>query len=250
MPSTSLASPHLPSPAPSPNHRSMSLSSESSAAYGAPSVRSTNSNVSDTYTIPVSLGQGTVGTLYKAPPHPVMVIFTQNPTTGRPAIVAIRIDQDTAVNPERCNCRQSGRAGTECPITAVERNKGKDKMVARRFESTGRDAEWPLAEFTAALADGSIWARAEDEDWKNMVRVSFLFENGAKDRAAFGGTPNVCRCKAKRDGEVLACLKAGHGGQYGEVHELRRRQMLEFHDAKYENQKHNVVHGRRDDVRR
>jgi len=228
----------------------MSISSGSSAVHGAPSISSVSSTASDTYTIPVSLGQGSVGTLYVAPSHPVVVIFTQDRVTGKPAIVAVRVDQDTAINPERCNCRRAGRAGSECPITAIERNKSRDKLVARRFESTNREAEWPLAELTAALADGTIWSKTDDRgEWRDLVRVSFLFENGPKERAVFGGTPSECKCKTKRDGELLACLKAGHGGLYGEVRELRRRQMLEFHDAKYESQRHNIIYGRRDDVR-
>jgi len=218
----------------------MSVSSGSSAA------RSTNSNASDnTCTVPISLGLGAVGTLYVPPTHPILVIFTQDPTTGKPSIVAVRIDQDTAVNPERCNCRQSGRAGSECPVTAIERNKGRDKLVARRFEPKGPDAEWPLAELAAAIANGSMW-RTEDDSCKNLVRISFLFENGPRDRAVFGGTPSECRCKAKRDGELLACLKAGHGGLYGEVRELRRRQMLDYHDAMNESRRRNVVQGRKD----
>ncbi|GKT81395.1 hypothetical protein ColTof4_13818 [Colletotrichum tofieldiae] len=96
-------------------------------------------------TATVSIGGQTTGTVHRRPLKPMLMLFTQNPQTGALAMVTIDIDEDTEVNPDRCNCRQSGQDGSSCRIAAIEQSRGKAEMSVRRFESRDGDMDWNLA---------------------------------------------------------------------------------------------------------
>lgn len=221
----------------SATNRSYSVSSAVSSAVS----NTSNSSGSDSHTIVVSTGSSTTGFLHRRPPKPMLVFFTQDPQGGQLAFVTVQIDEETAVNPERCNCRQSGRAGAACPIAAVERKKGDADLEARRYELSrpGGEMDWNLGR----LALNNPESSSDASSWAGLRRVSIMFPQAA-DRAVFGGTPNQCQHRGKNltVGELAECLKLGHRGLWGEVQEHYRKKGNEYHDARFKGQKH-VVNG-------
>lgn len=115
-------------------------------------------------------------------------------------------------------------------------------LASGRGGVSNSDAEWNLARMAAN--------RPEDKDtfWRDVRRVSLMFPS-AGERAAFGGTPNVCHCKTKTAGDLSNCLKAGHKGVYGQVQEFWRKQAHESHQIRFESQKQVVKGQMRDDAR-
>lgn len=218
--------------------RTNSVSSAVSSAVS----NTSNSSGSDSHTVVVSTGSSTTGFLHRRPPKPMLVLFTQDPKSGELSFVTVQIDEKTAVNPERCNCRQSGRAGAACPIAAIEREKGDVDLDARRYELSrpGGEMDWNLAR----LALNNPASSSDSSSWSNLKRVSIMFPR-PEDRALFGGTPNQCNCRNKKNltvGELAECLRLGHKGLWGEVQEHYRKKGNEYHDVRFKGQKH-VVNG-------
>ncbi|KAF7561449.1 hypothetical protein G7046_g2690 [Stylonectria norvegica] len=217
--------------------RTFSISSAFSTA-----ARSTTSNSSgsDGKSTIISTGSRTTGLLHKRPPKPMLVLFTQNPKDGQFSFVSIQIDEETAVNPDRCNCRRSGRDGASCPIAAIEKRKGDANLSARRYEASrpgGGETDWNVAR----LAVNNPSSTNDTNNWAGLKRLSIMFAESSA-RATFGGTPNQCHCKIKKEGDLKDCLKAGHRGLWGEVQEYYRKQGNDYHQARYGTQKH-VVNG-------
>lgn len=169
----------------------------------------------------------------------MLVLFTQNLQGDRFSFVTIQIDDETSMNPERCDCRKSGRDGASCEIAAIEKNKGRATLAARRYEQSTSDGEmdWNLAR----LALNNPASTSSSTNWPNLERLSIKFPN-PQARSYFCGKPNECHCKLKKEGEVLKCIKAGHRGLWGEVQENYRKQMNNFHKQRYEGRSH-VVYG-------
>ncbi|KAI9152034.1 hypothetical protein HJFPF1_09254 [Paramyrothecium foliicola] len=217
------------------NERSASISS----AVSTPVSHATSSSSSNGHTIVVPTGAHTTGFLHRRPPKPKLVIFTEGTKDGQLSMVSIDIDEETAVNPERCNCRRAGKDGSSCPIAAIERRKGDANLEARRYEtsSTSAGSEWNVAR----LAINNPASSDDVTTWSRLRRLSIMFPR-PEDRITFGGTPNQCRCRIKNEGELSQCMRLGHRGLWGEVQEHYRREMNKYHAARYEVQKH-VVNG-------
>ncbi|KAK2055404.1 hypothetical protein LY76DRAFT_520520 [Colletotrichum caudatum] len=221
--------------------RTFSVSSNISATT-CPSNNS--SSGSEARTVTVSIGGYTTGTVHRRPPKPMLVFFTQNTKTRKPSMVAVDIDEDTEVNPDRCNCRRSGRDGLSCHIAAIEQNQGNVDMSVRRFESRDGDVDWNVARLALGRRGEEEYA---DAAWKNVRRISIWFPT-PQDRAKFGGTPNMCQCSARTEADLSACLQRRHKGLLGLVRESGRQQLNEYHRARFASQ-HDVVRGTRDDFR-
>lgn len=216
-----------------------------SSNYSATTSPSNNSSSgSDAHTVTVTIGGHTTGTVHRRPPKPMMVLFTQNMQTGKRALVTIDIDEDTDVNPDRCNCRRSGRDGSSCQIAAIEQNRGNTELSVRRYESRDDDMDWNLAKLALGRRGEKDYAAAV---WKDVRRISIMFPT-SQDRAKFGGTPSICQCSAKTEAELSKCLKDKHKGLLGFVRESGRQQLNEYHRVRFESQQ-DVVRGMRDDYR-
>ncbi|KAM0218492.1 hypothetical protein ACHAQD_006875 [Fusarium lateritium] len=213
------------------NGRSFSISSGISS--------NSNSSNSDVRSVSISTGTNTTGLLHKRPVKPMLVIFTRSRQDNRFSFVTVQIDDETNMNPERCNCRRSGKDGASCDIAAIEKKKGDAPITARRYEQSTSDGEmdWNLAR----LALNNPAATTDNVNWPNLKRLSIKFPT-AHARAKFCGTPNVCHCKIKKEGDLLKCIQEGHRGLWGEVQENYRRQMNSFHKQRYESRSH-VVYG-------
>ncbi|KAM0521412.1 hypothetical protein ACHAPS_006461 [Verticillium nonalfalfae] len=137
----------------------------------------TSSSGSDAHTVTVSIaGRTTGGTLHRRPPKPLLVLFTENPQTGKRSFVALPLDDENAViNPARCHCGRAGRDGAACTIAALEKREGRVDLEARRFESTNGEADWNVAK----LALGRREERGYDEAiWRNLRRLSINIKGG------------------------------------------------------------------------
>ncbi|KAK2017260.1 hypothetical protein LZ32DRAFT_577338 [Colletotrichum eremochloae] len=220
--------------------RTFSMSSNISATTSPPSNNS--SSGSETRTATVSIGGYTTVTVHRRPPKPMIVFFTQDPRTGQPAMVTVDIDEDTKVNPDRCNCRRSGLDGSSCHIAAIEQNQGETDMSVRRFESRDGNVDWNVAKLALGRRGESEYTNAA---WKDVRRISICFPT-PKDRDMFGGTPNACRCSVRTEPELKECLNRRHKGHLGLVREAGRRQLNDYYQARFASQ-HDVVHGMRDD---
>ncbi|KAF7553918.1 hypothetical protein G7Z17_g3277 [Cylindrodendrum hubeiense] len=216
-----------------------SLSVSSAVSISAVS-NTSNSSGSDVRSTTISTGTNTTGLLHRRPPKPMLVLFTQNPQDGKTSFVTIQIDEETSVNPDRCNCRRSGREGTNCPIAAIEKRNGDADLAARRYETTsltGGEMDWNIAR----LALNNPASTSNSATWEKLKRLSIMFPDGSP-RAAFGGTPNQCRCRARTQGELTDCLNNGHKGLWGKVQEVYRRQANAYHQTRYGAQQQ-VVNG-------
>jgi hypothetical protein len=169
----------------------------------------------------------------------MLVLFTQSFETGKLSFVTVQIDEDTNLNPERCNCRKSGKDGAACALAPIEKRKGDANLAARRYEPSPSDGEmdWNMAR----LALNNPVAASDDVNWPNLKRLSIQFPNFTA-REKFVGTPNKCRCKIKKQGELQKCIQEGHRGQWGQVQEFHRRDVNKFHKEKNEGRQH-VVYG-------
>lgn len=200
---------------------------------------------SDT-SITVSTGAHTTGILHRRPPKPMLVIFAENPRDLGRCIVSIQIDEETTINPARCNCRRVGRDGSACRIATIEQRDGDANLDARRYASPSRpsqvsDSSWNVAPVALDCCRASSNTAAATAVWPDLKRVSITFPH-PEDRFKFGGTPNQCQCKIKTEGDLQNCLCMGHRGLLGEVHEFYRKQRNDYHKARYEGQQ-DVVHG-------
>jgi hypothetical protein len=232
------------------SHRATSTARSGSMSSSVSIALSNSSSSGSDHTTSITTSPGATGNLYRRPPKPMMVLFTQRESTGQMSIVTIAIDSETTVNPERCNCRRAGPDGSSCNTAVIERRNGKSKLEARRYEtSTGHDnpsfsgvgrtgdTDWNLAR----LAIGNPASISDANAWPGVRRLSIMFPHH-DDRARFGGTPNLCHCRVRTVAELRNCLGAGHKGYMGEVQEFYRKQANNFHQERYESQKH-VVNG-------
>ncbi|KAL0929666.1 uncharacterized protein CTRU02_215309 [Colletotrichum truncatum] len=223
--------------------RTFSVSSNVSTT---PSLSPSNnsSGNSEAHTLTVSIGGNTTGTVHRRPPKPMIVLYTQNRATRRLALVTVDIDEDTEVNPDRCNCRRSGKDGASCTIASIEQKRGTENMAARRYESRNGDTDWNLAKLALGQRGEREYAAA---NWKNVRRISIMF-TAPGERAKFSGTPNMCQCGTRTEAELAGCLKKQHKGHLGLVREFGRQQLHNYHQARFASQQ-DVVRGMRDDYR-
>lgn len=221
------------------SRRAQSISSNvSNSAFS-----NSNSSGSDAHTLTISTGSNTTGYLHQRPLKPRLVLFTQNPKDGQRSFVSIDVDDETTINPERCDCRRSGKEGARCAITSIERRKGSANLEAKRYKTSRmrEELDWNLARlasnssFLSSASPSLAAASTEGEEtaWPNVKRVSFMFST-PQARAKFGGSPSECRCVNRTNGELKECLRLGHKGFLGEVQEYHRIQMNNYHQVRYE----------------
>jgi hypothetical protein len=75
---------------------------------------------------------GSKGYLHQKPLRPTLVIYSrERDGLRRPAITCVKMDDETQVNPERCDCRKG--VNSTCVITAIERSKGGSVLHAQRY---------------------------------------------------------------------------------------------------------------------
>jgi hypothetical protein len=198
-----------------------------------------NSSSSEVQSVCVSTGTNSTGLLHKRPVKPILVVFTQSLQGDKFSFVTIQIDDETNMNPERCDCRKSGRDGASCEIVAIEKKKGHSTVAARRYEQSNSDGEmdWNLAR----LALNNPASTSGSANWPNLKRLSIKFPN-PQARAYFCGTPSLCHCRVKTEADVRKCIRDGHRGLWGEVQESYRKQMNNFHRQRYEGRSQ-VVYG-------
>lgn len=213
--------------------RTFSISSDISQARS-----NTSSSGSDAPTVTVTTGGNTTGTLHLPPTRPMLVLFTQDPTTNRLALVAFPLDEETGVNPGLCFCSRSGRDGASCRIASLQKRGGKSEMEARRFESSAGEADWNIAKLARGWRDPKTGSSGA---WKGVTRISIEFPD-AEARAKFAGTPNLCGCKIRLESDLKACIEKNHRGLIGEVQERFRRDAIKYHKARAQAQ-HVVVNG-------
>jgi hypothetical protein len=175
------------------------------------------------------------GYMHRKPLKPMLVLFlkgqdAQSPQGSRFAFITVQIDEDTAVNPERCEC--GTRARTVCRISSIERDKGSKQLIAQRYE-TGNSAYWDVTALSTAKQNGSQAPRFED-----LRRVTIQFAS-AEIRDTFGGTP--CCCQLRTNGDLRNCILSRHQGLFGEVKQLGRRALQEWNER--QNNRNNVVMG-------
>ena len=227
--------------------RTLSFSSGTTQASAVASSRNSSDNRSSIgstgqHTIAVSVGPGRVGHVFTMPTAPLLVLFTRDRVQGTLALVTIKLDEKMGLATERCNCRKSGAEGDRCTIAALERDKGKSKLEAFRFDARDGEENWNLAQLAAGRR------RSPESQWRNVMRVSIAFES-AEDRAIFSGTPNRCRCKMRQSKDLKACFQAGHRGKLGEVQEWHRRMVSASVQAQQETMKEVIVEMGEDDYR-
>ena len=224
-----------------PSSRSLSVSSTRHSVFSDTS----SSTSSDTRTF-VTTGTSAVGVLHRAPVKPLLVLFTQDQTSGHVSMVAIKLDEDTDINPERCNCRRGGSEGKRCKILSIEKGKGSSSLDARRWNSKGWNVA-PVALSSKSHIDANGLERnlggadSENSVWPNVKRITLTFPT-SDERVKFGGKRNECSCKVRTNKELQWCLTSNHRGLWGEVKDFHRKQGVEYHESRYGGQQ-SVVWG-------
>jgi hypothetical protein len=167
------------------------------------------------------------------------------------------MDDETQVNPERCDCRKG--VNSTCVITAIERSKGGSVLHAQRYVASEqlegfdvgflgvtRRKEYPhcayegLKRISIAFRDTKGWFPFLSflfyvviNIWglyalrRDTVCVANRMSMVRSERQIFGGL--ACRCKVVTQGELNACIKAGHRGLFGEAREKGRQELREYH---------------------
>ncbi|KAF2114097.1 hypothetical protein BDV96DRAFT_109269 [Lophiotrema nucula] len=138
---------------PSSGHTSDSLST-----FGAPSVIS----MSSAHTQRVSLGSTVAGIEFRKPEPPLLVLFLKSTEGGRLSFLAIELDEETAVNPNSCDCRSTRKS---CKVSVLERLR--KPLLARRYHAENGLHEWNLA------AIGEHWS-SETASPTNVEKMYWL----------------------------------------------------------------------------
>ncbi|KGQ01953.1 hypothetical protein PAAG_11346 [Paracoccidioides lutzii Pb01] len=163
----------------------------------------------------------TNGVLHQKPIRPALVIFSRNAIgSNKLAITSIRIDEKTAANTERCDCR---KANNSCVITSVEQSKGKSYLEAERFV-----AKEGLEDFDVGNLGFARRKEYPHAEFKGLKRVSISFRS-SDERKSFAGYK--CGCKSNTWGNLNKCIGAGHQGILGEVKAVGQQELRAYHRA-------------------
>ncbi|KAK2616567.1 hypothetical protein QQS21_000390 [Conoideocrella luteorostrata] len=199
---------------PTPYYQSRANSIASSLSTAAVSFKSWSSSGSDdTISLKVDGVAATAGygVIRPCPRNPLLVLFTRSPDSSKPkrSIMAIKIDDETRTNPERCNCQKT----RTCRIAALEQRHG--RFHAQKLEHS---AKWNLLPLVTA------------PDWGGLLRVSILFPT-VEARERFSGSH--CECKMATESDIDTCLSKLHQGLLGIVRVLYRRQMIMWQEQRH-----------------
>ncbi|PGH05874.1 hypothetical protein GX51_02653 [Blastomyces parvus] len=222
---------HSSSTAPSDSSRGSLGSRDHELGRSFPSLTPYSSQRSTTMTsISSKTSQSTVtvlnmgdtnGFLHQKPRRPLLVIFSRSIVGANElAITTIKIDDKTAVNIERCDCR---KANSSCAITAIEQAKGTSSLQAQRFV-----AKEGVAEFDVAGLGFTRRKEYPHAAFKGLNRISISFKN-PHERKSFGGYK--CSCKLDTWGNFNNCIGSGHQGIFGEVRAIGQQELRAYHQA-------------------
>jgi hypothetical protein len=150
----------------------VNFSTTTSANVGkrkTPSVATNSSSLSRstvTSVTTISTGCSSKAHLHSKPDKPLLVIFLKSrDSSAKLSLVAIQIDDRTAVERERCKCRTSN---SQCRTSCVERKRS--DLVARRWYADDGLSGWNLARL-------GLDQRSESGGkFENVQRVSLTFE--------------------------------------------------------------------------
>ncbi|OJD17417.1 hypothetical protein AJ78_02489 [Emergomyces pasteurianus Ep9510] len=163
----------------------------------------------------------TNGFLHQKPKRPTLVIFSRSSIGANElAITSIKIDDKTAVNAERCDCR---KANSLCAITAIEQAKGNASLEAQRFVAKNGVEDFDVGKL--GFTRRKEYPHAE---FKGLKRISISFKN-PHERKLFGGYK--CPCKSDTWGNLNSCIGAGHQGIFGEVRAIGQQELRAYHRA-------------------
>ncbi|PGH13060.1 hypothetical protein AJ79_03897 [Helicocarpus griseus UAMH5409] len=159
--------------------------------------------------------------LHQKPSRPTLVIFSRSVVGNNElSITSVKIDDGTAVNTERCDCR---RAISSCAITAIEQNKGKYTLESQRYV-----AKKGLEDFDVGRLGFARRKENHGAQFKGLKRISISFKD-ANDRKLFGGYK--CHCKSDTWRDLYKCIGDGHQGILGEVKAIGQKELRAFHQA-------------------
>lgn len=210
-------------------------------SYSISSTATSTSSGSDGKSVTISVGSRGECVLHRRPPKPMLVLFTRNFENGQFSFVTVQIDENTSINPDRCDCRTSGRSGGSCRIAAIEQRKGSENLSARRYESSAPPesggGDWNMAR----LALNNPASTSTKAMWPKLQRVSIEFHS-SRDRYKFSGLPTPCSCDTRDSRGLAGCLRAGHKGLWGEVQEIYRRDSNAYSERRNGPKQH-VVNG-------
>lgn len=212
-----------------------SLSSSPMSNFSAerrPSSMSLSSNTSRsslTTRVTVKLGPQEEGYTFRRPLRPMLVLYIKLPD-NRLSVVAVHIDENTTINPERCNCHMSKKV---CTIAALERCKGDKPLLAQRYDAEDSQ-DWDVTRL-GTTKRGELPA----DEFRGLQRVSVKFETEAL-RKEFGGV--ACRCKLVRVADLQQCVQAGHQGLFGLVKQHGRRELHLWH--REQDERKDIITGR------
>ncbi|KAK2748440.1 hypothetical protein FQN55_004379 [Onygenales sp. PD_40] len=163
----------------------------------------------------------TNGFLHEKPLRPTLVIFSRRRGGANElSITSIKINDNTAVNTERCDCR---KPNSPCATTAIEQKKGKKSLEAQRFVANTGMEGFDLGKL--GMTRRRDYPHAE---FKGLNRVSITFKD-AIDRGEFGGFR--CHCKLNTLGDLKECIKSSHQGLFGEVKAVGQKELRAYHRA-------------------
>ncbi|KAF1817013.1 hypothetical protein P152DRAFT_384775, partial [Eremomyces bilateralis CBS 781.70] len=203
---------------------SQGSSPKSGSSSRRPSSMSLSSNTSQgsrTTRVTVKLGPQEEGYTYRRPLRPMLVLYLKLPDQ-KLSFVTIHIDENTAMNPERCKCHISGN---HCPISAIERSKGTKDLLAQRYDAEDSE-DWDITRLGTTKRK-----ELPEQEFRGLQRVSIKFEN-EQLRKEFGGV--ACRCNLVRVIDLQKCIRGGHQGLFGEVKQHGRREMHLWHHEQNE----------------
>ncbi|OAX83778.1 hypothetical protein ACJ72_01862 [Emergomyces africanus] len=201
-----------------PSMNSLSLTTYSSQRRST--MTTVSSRTSQSTVTVLNMGD-TNGFLHQKPKRPTLVIFSRSSVGANElAITSIKIDDKTAVNAERCDCR---KANSLCAITAIEQAKGKLYLEAQRFVAKDGIEDFDVGKL--GFARRKEYSHAE---FKGLKRISISFPN-AHERKSFGGYK--CPCKSDTWGSLNSCISAGHQGIFGEVKAIGQQELRAYHRA-------------------
>jgi hypothetical protein len=162
--------------------RSTNYSSFASSIYSKnrnPSILTSATSISHKTTSSVSTintGSGKAR-LHEKPAKPLLVLFLKSKDPrAKLAMVAIEIDDLTAVKRERCKCRT---ANSRCTVSCIERSKG--FLLAQRL-----DADHGLSSWNVAALGSEQRSDVSDYSWNNLTRVSLMFQSMEGKPCLFG----------------------------------------------------------------
>lgn len=171
------------------------------------------------------------------PQRPRLVLFTRDAADGQLSVVSIILDDHTAINPRRCNCRRAGRDGESCRIMSLEQRKGSIDLEARRqvvrdegkfnlasLAASHSSASSAPPQYSASTSSAPSSQDSQGDSWTGLRRLSLMFST-PEARDKFGGTPSTCRCTVQTATQLNECLRKGHKGYFGEVQQFRRMQV-------------------------